>query len=121
VDGDATTPADAPVDLLSLAAAMEEAGIPEVVPNLLALFHEELGERRSAIVTALEANEPDDVAAAAHSLKSAAGNIHADDLHRALVSLEQAARAGQPLAEPGLTALEEIDRVDRFLTDEVAG
>jgi len=113
-------PADTPVDLIGLGAAMEEAGIPEVVPNLLALFHEELAERREAIRAGLESAKASDVAAAAHSLKSAAGNIHAHALHKALRELEMAARAGEPVDELGPVALEQIDRVDGFLTRELS-
>jgi len=112
-------PSKAPVDLESLGAAMEEAGIPEVVPNLLTLFHEELSERRGAISEALNAGVAAEIAAAAHSLKSAAGNIHAHELHKALRELELAARADEPVDELGEVALRQIDHVDTFLADEL--
>ncbi|MDT8369537.1 MAG: response regulator [Longimicrobiales bacterium] len=107
------------VDLDGLAVAMEAAGVPEVVPTLLDLFCSELPERRCVIARAIEAEDLEEAAMAAHSLKSSAANIHAHALHRALRDLELAARAGRPLDEAGRAALARLDEVDAFLTKKL--
>jgi len=108
-----------PVDLDGLRAAMEEAGIPEIVPDLLEIFHQELPDRRAAVAQALDADEGDGVARAAHALKSAAANVHAHELHRTLRELEVAAQAGRALDRLGRDALDRIDEVDAFLRREL--
>jgi PAS domain S-box-containing protein len=109
-----------PIDLAGLDASMTEAGIPDVVPKLLEIFLDELPERRAGIVAALETGDGAAVASAAHSIKSAAANIHAHELHIALRDLEMAGMEGHAIADLGSTALDHLDRVERFLRDRAA-
>ena len=120
-DASSRAPHDAsgetPVDLEALQASMEASGIPDAVPGLIQVFRDDLPRRRSAIEEALQSEAKADIATTAHALKSAAGSVRADPLHRALRALEVGARAGEPVEELGEAVLRRIDDVEAFLAD----
>lgn len=73
---------------------MREFGIEEAVDTSLAAFRVEMPARLDALEQASDLNDAQAIATAAHSMKSAAGAIHAAVLAETLDSLEMTAKAG---------------------------
>ena len=106
-----------PVDLDGFRAALEEAGIGEVFEPTLALFRDDLPRRAHEIRAAWESGDLRGVAEAAHTIKSAAGNVRAHRLNALVTDLESAGRAEDL---PRMRTLwpevdAELDRVGTFL------
>jgi len=64
------------------------------VRDLIALYVEDGGQRVAAIRNAIAANDPTELAAAAHGLKSSAGNMGAMQVRAIAEVLEQIGRKG---------------------------
>lgn len=80
-----------PLDVATLHALAEDLG-SEFVAETAMLFLAELGDRLDAIRRAADAWSADDLAAAAHILKSASALLGASDLAAACAAVELAAR-----------------------------
>lgn len=113
------TSSSPPVDLEAFRQTLEEGGIGSMLSILLDAFLEDLPARSSEVARTLDEGSPDEVARAAHALKSAAGTIHADGLHELLSRLENAVKAGAvvQMGEIGTQVKEEMARVERFLRE----
>jgi len=86
--------APAPVDLKGFRATMREAGVEEVVDATLEIYLSEAPVLFNGIEQAVASGEPEDVRRAAHSLKSASGNIRANRLAFLLQYMEDRGQAG---------------------------
>jgi PAS domain S-box-containing protein len=110
---------EAPVDLAGFRATMREAGIEEVVDATIEVFLGEAEERTARLEAALSEEDAEEIASAAHALKSASRNIRALRLGDLLESLEMAGKDGDTAAvhelEPAVLA--ELERVTAFLED----
>lgn len=115
---DATSPSP-PVDLEAFRQTLEEGGIAEMLPILLDAFLQDLPARSSEVARTLDQGSPQEVARAAHALKSAAGTIHAEGLHELLARLENAAKDSVivQMGEIGREVKGEMQRVERFLRE----
>ena len=94
-------------------------GAPFVV-QMIDLFLQESPARLAAAEHGLAAGDPASVGAAAHALKSSAGNLGAVALMNQMAALEQAARAGEAaetLAPMVAHMAEELDRVRASLLE----
>jgi HPt (histidine-containing phosphotransfer) domain-containing protein len=69
-------------------------GEPDVLIEVLGLFHDDAPHRLGAILSACTNADANGVYAAAHSLKGAAGNIGANRLQGVCRDIETAARDG---------------------------
>lgn len=116
---DATPPSSPPVDLEAFHQTLEEGGIAEMLPVLLDAFLQDLPTRSSEVARKLDDGSLDEVARAAHALKSAAGTVHADGLHGLLSRLENAAKEGAvgQMGEVGRQVKDEMERVEHFLRE----
>jgi len=83
-----------PVDLEGFRAVMREAGVEEVVDSTLEIYVDDAPGIFASIAGAVEASDADAVRKAAHSLKSASGNIRAHRLYQMLQAMENAGKAG---------------------------
>lgn len=111
------------MDLEAFRQTLEEGGIAEMLPILLDAFLHDLPERSNEVARTLDEGNPEEVARAAHALKSAAGTIHADHLHQLLSRLENTAKEGatSEMREIGRQVKGEMTRVERFLRDRKPG
>lgn len=83
--------------------ALEELGgpdDPELVRELVELFVDDAGKRVQGILAALDRNDIESVARAAHALKSASANLGAFGFSGACRELEAIARQGGAVTEP---------------------
>lgn len=117
---------DAILDPMVLAGLrlLRQAGRPDPVAHLIALFLEEAPGRLTAIEQALKAKDMwsmSKIVAASTSLKGSASNVGARDLASLSGRMEEAARDGA-LEDVGLLldqAREELERVSRALKEVV--
>jgi len=86
--------APAPVDLEGFRATMREAGVEEVVDTTLEIYLSEAPVLFRGIEEAVASGAPEEVRRAAHSLKSASGNIRANRLAFLLQYMEDRGQAG---------------------------
>ena len=84
----------APVDLEGFRSSMRAAGIEEIVEPTLHVYVEEARATFEALQSAVEARDAEAARAAAHSLKSASGNIWAQQAATLFESLEHSAQDG---------------------------
>ena len=78
---------------LNLAEALERIGIaPEVFKTILLKFAENNAGRDREFVALLEQNDLDGLVVASHTLKGAAANIGASNLHESCLEVEMAAK-----------------------------
>jgi len=82
------------VDLEGFRALMREAGVEDVADTTVAIYVEDSPKIFAEIETAVAAGDAGAVSGAAHSLKSASGNIHAKRLFELLQGMEALGRAG---------------------------
>jgi len=108
------------VDLEGFREQMREAGVEEIVPQIVIAFRTDLPRRAREIEEAVERGELERVLTSAHSLRSAAGSVHAHRLHALLRELEQAAADGAQdrMAPLGASIRGEIARVSEELAQE---
>ena len=84
---------DLPDCVFDAAAALERTGDdPELLSEILDLFRAQVPPARAAIEDAFERRDAPALERAAHSLKGAAANISAEEVHAAAWDLEEAAR-----------------------------
>ncbi|GMV04713.1 MAG: hypothetical protein AMXMBFR53_09930 [Gemmatimonadota bacterium] len=106
-----------PVDLEGFRAVMREAGVEDVVDTTLEIYIGDAPGIFASIAAAVEAGDAETVRKAAHSLKSASGNIRANRLYEMLQAMESTGKAGDVegvrAAFPGLKG--EFDAVMDFL------
>ena len=84
----------APVDLEGFRSSMRAAGIEEIVEPTLHVYVEEAQATFDALQSAVEARDAEAARAAAHSLKSASGNIWAQNAAALFENLEHSAQDG---------------------------
>jgi CheY-like chemotaxis protein/HPt (histidine-containing phosphotransfer) domain-containing protein len=118
--GRSTEPGTAPpVDpnVLEAFRQLQEEGGPDVVTELIDLFLADLPARREAIIRSLSERDTGRTRTAAHSLKSSATYIGAQELARICRDLEAAARRGdtESCIRGGVTLEQEAERVTRYL------
>ena len=106
-----------PVHLEAFRAVMREAGIEEVVEPSISAFLDDAPSRMEELASALDAADPQRVAAVAHALKSGCRNLRADDLADLLEELERAGTGADMEAAGRLaeTVRSEYHRVEAFL------
>ncbi len=114
---------DHPVALDEFRAMMRDAGVEEVVEATLEAFVEETPERLDQLIQAFAESDAENLAQAAHAMKSAAGSIRADRLAELLATLEETGKRGDmtqaaELIEP---VRNENDAVMRFLEGIIRG
>ena len=91
---------------------ISETVMPATVQSLVALFLEELAERRSTVSRAAGNQDLPTLAHEAHALKSSAGTYGAPQLRQASLTLEQACQTGgQPQAAAAAQSL--VGAIDR--------
>ena len=83
------------MDLPRFLADLTEAGVEEMVGDLLATFAEDAPMRLAALEEAARDLNPKAVERAAHAFKSGAGTIRATFLADMLAEIEAAGRTGQ--------------------------
>ncbi len=83
-----------PVDLEGFRRLMREAGVADVVDTTVAIYLDDAPKIFERIETAVGAGDAEGIRNAAHSLKSASGNIRAMRLFELLKSMEALGRAG---------------------------
>jgi PAS domain S-box-containing protein len=116
----------AEADVLDAAVLVEDTGADAAfMLHLLDLFAEVAPEAGVSIRAARDAREPEALARAAHKMKSSAGIVGATALHRALTTLDRAARDGDPaafgpLADDALDALQRAQDAAADLRGRVA-
>ena len=88
---DGSTP---PVDLEGFRAVMREAGVEEIVEEILDLFLQQAGTTFRDLEAARAGNDIEGMGAAAHSLRSASLNIRATGLGDLLNRLEMTTERG---------------------------
>lgn len=108
-----------PVDLEGFRVSMRVAGIEEIVEPTLQVYAEEARETFSALERAVEEGDIEAARAAAHSLKSASGNIWATRAASLFATLEEAAQDDdrQAVASTFDEVRPEFHRVLGFLTE----
>lgn len=84
----------APVDLEGFRSSMRAAGIEEIVEPTLQVYLEEARATFDTLREAVERRDAERARAAAHSLKSASGNIWALNAASLFESLEHSAQDG---------------------------
>lgn len=109
----------APVDLEGFRSSMRAAGIEEIVEPTLQVYLEEARSTFDALSDAVQRRDAEAARAAAHSLKSASGNIWAQNAAALFEDLEHQAQDGDL---DGVTATfgevrPEFDRVVAYLND----
>ena len=111
-----------PVQLERFRSFMEEAGAEDSVSETLGVFMQEVPHRVSRLLVAIEQENPGEVEAGAHALRSASLNVWAVELARILERLEDAGARGD-----GREALrwagpltDEVERVMEYLGREIA-
>ncbi len=89
------------LDLETLRSLQELGGEddPELLGELVELFVDDAGKRVQGILAALDRNDVESVARAAHALKSAAANLGAFGFSGACRELEAIARQGGAVGE----------------------
>jgi len=109
-----------PVDLEGFRAVMREAGVEEVVEVTLDVYLSEAPELFRALEQALDGGDAEAVRRAAHSLKSASGNIRAKQLADMLQGMEDRGKQGEVAeARAALGTLrDEYQAVIRYLREE---
>jgi PAS domain S-box-containing protein len=107
----------APVDLDGFRSVMREAGVEEVVGVTLDVYLTEAPQLFSGLEGAVEKGEAEEVRRAAHSLKSASGNIRAKRLAELLQRMEDHGGGGEvEQARIAMAALrDEYEAVIRYL------
>lgn len=113
----------APVDLEGFRSSMRAAGIEEIVEPTLQVYVEEARATFEALRDAVERRDSEGARAAAHSLKSASGNIWALHASSLFESLEHSAQDGDL---DGIDATfgevrPEFDRVLAYLSQSGVG
>jgi CheY-like chemotaxis protein len=83
------------VDVAGFRAAMREAGVEEMVGEVLATFRGESRGRMVELAAAAAARDATGITEAAHAFKSAAGTVHAKTLSGLLAETEAAARSNK--------------------------
>ncbi len=108
---------DQPVALEEFRATMREAGVEEVVEDILKAFVEETPARLVQLREALAAGDAGSVAKAAHAMKSAAASIRADRFAALLDQLEEVGKSGDTARADALAkpVAAECEAVLRFL------
>ncbi|MFQ5537998.1 MAG: Hpt domain-containing protein [Gemmatimonadota bacterium] len=106
-----------PVDLEAFRETMRAAGVEEVVDATVEVYLSEMPAVFRRISDAVEAGDAEAVRSAAHSLKSASGNIRAQRMFHLLQELEDLGRRGDVA---GIRALwpevrDEFSAVVRYL------
>ena len=93
---DSSKPARPPsrVDLKRFRADLSEAGVEEMLGDLLATFAEDAPTRFAALEQAARDRDPKEIERAAHAFKSGAGTIRATFLADMLAEIETAGRTG---------------------------
>ncbi len=109
----------APVDLEGFRSSMRAAGIEEIVEPTLQVYLEEARSTFEALSEAVERGDAEGARAAAHSLKSASGNIWANDAATLFETLEHHAQDGDldGVASTFGEVRPEFDRVLAYLVD----
>ncbi len=92
------------VDLDRLRADLAQAGVPDILGELLETFTEDAERRLAAIDDAARGGSHVELERAAHAFKSAAAAIYARELADRLAALERAAREGDSPAWESLVA-----------------
>ncbi len=113
--GRSEVPRKAAVDLEGFRAALEEAGVREMLPEMLRTFLQDASGRLAALEEAIAAADPSAVQQAAHAFKSAAGTIQAHRLAELLRQAEAHGRAGQ--ADRAASLLGDIQRETAAVCD----
>ena len=85
---------EVPVDLEGFRAVMRAAGVEEVVDTTIAIYLDDAPGIFEKIESSVEADDAEGVRKAAHSLKSASGNIRANRLYEMLQEMERLGRDG---------------------------
>lgn len=83
-----------PADLDGFRAVMREAGVEEVVPEIVALYVNASSDLLALMSAAVSEGDLETVRAKSHSLKSSSGNIWAKDLAKGFERMERAAGEG---------------------------
>jgi PAS domain S-box-containing protein len=112
-----------PVDVEGFRRSMREAGIEDVVPEMLQVFMDDAPMRMQALTEAVEAGEPGAIREAAHAYKSAARTILAKGLSALLQEVEDAGRGGDSATARMLIdgLRDESDAVLAFLATAAGG
>lgn len=99
------------------AALDRVGGDTELLVELIGIFREQWPSQREAIDRAVGVADAPKIASAAHSLKSAAGNVGAMRGYHLALDLEKSAKAGEPLAGLAEKAAALREAVDSFLAE----
>jgi len=107
------------VDLEGFRSTLEQAGVADVLPDMLRTFLEDAPGRLAALEEATARADPSGIQHAAHAFKSAAGTIHAHRLAELLRQAEAHGRAGQ--TEGAVSLLDDIRRETASVCDALRG
>jgi HPt (histidine-containing phosphotransfer) domain-containing protein len=90
------------VDVARFRAELSEAGVEEMLGELLQTFVKDAPERFAALEHAMQGGDAKEIQSAAHAFKSGAGTIRATFLADILLKIETAGRTGQLETANGL-------------------
>jgi HPt (histidine-containing phosphotransfer) domain-containing protein len=91
------------VDVARFRAELSEAGVEEMLQELLETFAKDAPERLAALENAMQGGDSKEIQSAAHAFKSGAGTIRATFLADILLKIETAGRTGHLETARGLT------------------
>jgi HPt (histidine-containing phosphotransfer) domain-containing protein len=91
------------VDVARFRAELSEAGVEDMLGELLQTFMKDAPERLAALEHAMQGGDSKEIQSAAHAFKSGAGTIRATFLADILLTMETAGRTGHLETARGLT------------------